>query len=59
MEEAKTVNYSEKFKNLMDEESIYEFFLKMQNILQKYSKKNERFRIFFIYYIYNRSFEQI
>ena len=39
MEEAKTVNYSEKFKNLMDEESIYEFFLKMQNILQKYSKK--------------------
>ena len=39
MEEAKTVNYSEKFKDLMDEESIYEFFLIMQNILQKYSKK--------------------
>jgi len=39
MAEIKTENYSEKFKDLMDEESIYEFFLKMQNILQKYSKK--------------------
>ena len=39
MAEAKTVNYSEKFKDLMDEESVYEFFLKMQNYLPKYSKK--------------------
>ena len=39
MAEIKTENYSEKFKDLMDEESLYEFFLKMQNIMPKYSKK--------------------
>ena len=39
MEETKTDNYSEKFKDLMDEESTYEFFLKMQNLMPKYSKK--------------------
>jgi hypothetical protein len=39
MAESKTENYAEKFKDLMDEDSVYEFFLKMQNVMPKYSKK--------------------
>ena len=39
MAEIKTENYEEKFKDLMGEESIYEFFLKMQHIMPKYTKK--------------------
>jgi hypothetical protein len=39
MAEIKTENYAEKFKDLMGEESTYEFFLKMQHIMPKYTKK--------------------
>lgn len=39
MAEVKTENYAEKFKDLMGEESVYEFFLKMQHIMPKYTKK--------------------
>ena len=39
MAESKKENYSEKFKDLMGEENLYEFFLKMQNLMPKYSKK--------------------
>jgi len=39
MAEIKTENYEEKFKDLMGEESTYEFFLKMQHIMPKYTKK--------------------
>ena len=31
--------FSEKFKDLMGEDSVYEFFLKVQNIMPKYTKK--------------------
>ena len=39
MAEIKSENYEEKFKDLMGEESTYEFFLKMQHIMPKYTKK--------------------
>ena len=39
MAEMKTENYAEKFKDLMGEESTYEFFLKIQHIMPKYTKK--------------------
>lgn len=39
MAEIKPENYAEKFKDLMGEESVYEFFLKMQHIMPKYTKK--------------------
>ena len=32
-------NYAEKFKDLMGEDCIYEFFLKMQHAMPKYAKK--------------------
>ena len=41
MAEEKTENYTEKFKDLMDEDNVYEFFLKMQNLMPKYSKKKK------------------
>ena len=41
MAEEKTENYAEKFKDLMDEDNVYEFFLKMQNLMPKYSKKKK------------------
>lgn len=41
MAESKKENYSEKFKDLMGEENLYEFFLKMQNLMPKYSKKKD------------------
>ena len=31
--------FIEKFKDLMEKDSVYEFFLKMQNIMPKYTKK--------------------
>ena len=40
-ETKKEENYSEKFKDLMGEESIYEFFLKMQYLMPKYAKKKD------------------
>ena len=39
MAEEKTQNYSEIFKDLMGEDSTYEFFLKMQNIMPKFTRK--------------------
>ena len=39
MAKVESENYSEKFKDLMDEDSVYEFFLKMQHIMPKYTKK--------------------
>ena len=39
MVKVESENYSEKFKDLMDEDSVYEFFLKMQHIMPKYTKK--------------------
>ena len=41
MAESKKENYSEKFKDLMGEENLYEFFLKIQNLMPKYSKKKD------------------
>jgi hypothetical protein len=39
MAKVESENYSEKFKDLMGEDSVYEFFLKMQHIMPKYTKK--------------------
>lgn len=42
MSKEKSIDFSEKFKDIMGEESLYEFFLKMQNIMPKFSKKNDK-----------------
>ena len=39
MEETKTDKFSEKFKDFMGEDKVYEFFLKLQNIMPKYTRK--------------------
>lgn len=39
MAKVESENYSEKFKDLMGEDNAYEFFLKMQRIMPKYTKK--------------------
>ena len=41
MEEKKQIDYSKKFKDLMGEESTYEFYLKIQNVMPKYAKKKD------------------
>ena len=39
MEETKNDKFSEKFKDFMGEDKVYEFFLKLQNIMPKYTRK--------------------
>ena len=39
MEGKKEIDFSKKFKNLMGEDSTYEFFLKMQYVMPKYAQK--------------------
>lgn len=39
MEESSTEKFSQKFKDLMAEDKVYEFFLKLQNIMPKYTRK--------------------
>ena len=41
MEEKKQIDYSKKFKDLMGEDSTYEFFLKIQYVMPKYAKKKD------------------
>ena len=41
MTEKKEIDFSKKFKSLMGEDSVYEFFLKMENLMPKYAKKKE------------------
>ena len=41
MTEKKEIDFSKKFKSLMDEDSVYEFFLKMENLMPKYAKKKD------------------
>ena len=50
MEEKKEIDFSKKFSSLMDENSTYEFFLKMQYVMPKYSKKKDP--IFFSFLIF-------
>ena len=42
MEEKKEIDFFKKFKSLMGEDSTYEFFLKMENIMPKYAKKKDQ-----------------
>ena len=52
MTEKKEINFSKKFKSLMGEDSVYEFFLKMENLMPKYAKKkDEEFFSFIIFAI--------
>ena len=52
METKKEIDFSKKFKLLMGEDSVYEFFLKMQYVMPKYSKKkDEEFFSFLIFAI--------
>ena len=41
MTEKKEIDFSKKFKSLMDEDSVYGFFLKMENLMPKYAKKKD------------------
>ena len=41
MEEKKQIDFSKKFKDLMGEDSTYEFFLKIQYLMPKYAKKKD------------------
>ena len=41
MSEKKEIDFSQKFKSLMGEDSVYEFFLKMENLMPKYAKKKD------------------
>ena len=50
MEGKKEIDFSKKFKNLMGEESTYEFFLKMQYVMPKYAQKKDP--IFFSFIIF-------
>ena len=50
MTEKKEIDFSKKFKSLMGEDSVYEFFLKMENLMPKYAKKkDEEFFSFIIF----------
>ena len=52
METKKEIDFSKKFKLLMGEDTVYEFFLKMQYVMPKYSKKkDEEFFSFLIFAI--------
>ena len=52
MTEKKEIDFSKKFKSLMGEDSVYEFFLKMENLMPKYAKKkDEEFFSFIIFAI--------
>ena len=42
METKKEIDFSKKFKLLMGEDTVYEFFLKMQYVMPKYSKKKDQ-----------------
>ena len=50
MEEKKEIDFSKKFNALMGEDSTYEFFLKMQYVMPKYSKKKDP--VFFSFLIF-------
>ena len=50
MEEKKEIDFSKKFNSLMGEDSTYEFFLKMQYVMPKYSKKKDP--VFFSFLIF-------
>ena len=41
MTEKKETDFSKKFKSLMGEDSVYEFFLKMENLMPKYAKRKD------------------
>ena len=41
MTEKKEIDFSKKCKSLMGEDSVYEFFLKMENLMPKYAKKKD------------------
>ena len=52
MTEKKEIDFSKKFKSLMGEDSLYEFFLKIENLMPKYAKKkDEEFFSFIIFAI--------
>ena len=52
MTEKKEIDFSKKFKSLMGEDSVYEFFLKMENLMPKYAKKkDEDYFSFIIFYM--------
>ena len=52
MSEKKEIDFSKKFKSLMGEDSLYEFFLKIENVMPKYAKKkDEEFFSFIIFAI--------
>lgn len=42
MSEKKEIDFSKKFKSLMGEDSTYEFFLKIENVMPKYAKKKDQ-----------------
>ena len=42
MSEKKEIDFSKKFKSLMGEDNLYEFFLKIENVMPKYAKKKMR-----------------
>ena len=42
MEEKKQVDFAKKYESLMGEDSLYEFFLKMQNVMPRYAKKSDK-----------------
>ena len=50
MEGKKEIDFSKKFNSLMGENNTYEFFLKMQYVMPKYSKKKDP--IFFSFLIF-------
>ena len=52
MSEKKEIDFSKKFKSLMGEDNLYEFFLKIENVMPKYAKKkDEEFFSFIIFAI--------
>ena len=52
MSEKKEIDFSKKFKSLMGDDSLYEFFLKIENVMPKYAKKkDEEFFSFIIFAI--------
>ena len=53
MTEKKEIDFSKKFKSLMGEDSVYEFFLKMENLMPKYAKKKMRTIFLLLFSLWN------
>ena len=51
MSKEESIDFSSKFKDILGEECLYEFFLKMQNIMPKYSKKNDKEFFLFVTFV--------